>query len=413
MGKSLFVSVIVPTYNREATLGRTIDSVLAQTYTHFELIVVDDGSTDNTRSVVASYTDDRIRYIKTSNQKLPAARNEGIRLATGEYLVFCDSDDTLNPDYLTFFVEKATQHPDCGMLYANAFWEKFDQDIIPMMPDEIPYVSGVSTCTWFVKRAPYVWFNPYVTVSEDWYFLQYLRRHCTLKYFDYSVARVGNDGDGKITTEQSVTKAYQDVSRTIMKDFCHHRPQFLVVIKCVTDNVNLIFLTLNHLRLFFPSRFELVFDCSLCPDKAKQSYIRACGYLCFSDRKVLKKWISSYPVASIFESFEFVLPQKGVEPPEKIVPNTQYFPTLFKITNPKKVRFFTTYWIPSPLIIESYDGGGADQIKNDGTFFCDKKTYLSEKYKMKESIMVDCLAIPHTIQSMFLSNDHEGIFSER
>ncbi|NLN75568.1 MAG: glycosyltransferase [Armatimonadetes bacterium] len=91
------VSVIIPTYNRAELLYQAIASVLSQTYGDFELIIVDDGSTDNTRSVVEGIGDDRIRYIWQENQQRCVARNTGIDAALGDYLAFLDSDDLWLP----------------------------------------------------------------------------------------------------------------------------------------------------------------------------------------------------------------------------------------------------------------------------------------------------------------------------
>lgn len=87
------VSVIIPTYNRVATLTRTIDSVLAQTYSHFEIIVVDDGSTDNTTAVLNERYRDRVRLVRQSNMGSAAARNAGIAAARYDLVAFLDSDD--------------------------------------------------------------------------------------------------------------------------------------------------------------------------------------------------------------------------------------------------------------------------------------------------------------------------------
>jgi len=92
--KNLFISVIVPTYNRSDLISETIKSILNQTYRNFELIIVDDGSTDNTEEVIRKFKDSRIKYIKTDNWGGPARpRNIGIKKAKGEYIAFCDDDD--------------------------------------------------------------------------------------------------------------------------------------------------------------------------------------------------------------------------------------------------------------------------------------------------------------------------------
>ncbi len=93
------VSVIIPAYNCSVYLPEAIESVLTQTYTDIEIIVVDDGSTDDTPEVVAPYLD-RIRYIRQSNKGLPAARNTGIRASGGEFVALLDGDDSWLPEKL-------------------------------------------------------------------------------------------------------------------------------------------------------------------------------------------------------------------------------------------------------------------------------------------------------------------------
>ena len=95
------VSVIIPAYNRADLIEETLDSVFAQTYRDYEIIVVDDGSTDDTRAVLAPLAAaGKLRYTYQENAGLPAARNTGIRMAAGQYVAFLDSDDLFTPDKL-------------------------------------------------------------------------------------------------------------------------------------------------------------------------------------------------------------------------------------------------------------------------------------------------------------------------
>lgn len=94
------VSVIIPTYNRADLIGQTLQSVLAQTYTEFEILVVDDGSTDGTVGLLNTYDQPQVRIIRQANQGEGMARNAGIRAARGEYLAFVDSDDLWEPTKL-------------------------------------------------------------------------------------------------------------------------------------------------------------------------------------------------------------------------------------------------------------------------------------------------------------------------
>lgn len=102
----LTVSVIIPTYNREFCIERAIHSVLNQSFTDFELIVVDDASNDNTANIIHQFKDDRIHYVKhPKNKGASAARNTGIRLAKGEYIALLDSDDEWHPEKLVLQLE--------------------------------------------------------------------------------------------------------------------------------------------------------------------------------------------------------------------------------------------------------------------------------------------------------------------
>lgn len=117
------VSVILPTFNRAATLDRSIESVLRQTYDDFELVVVDDGSTDDTGDVVDRFDDGRIRYLEhDENRGASAARNTGIAEARGEYVAFQDSDDEWHPEKLAKQMAAFRQAPDTvGVVYTGCW----------------------------------------------------------------------------------------------------------------------------------------------------------------------------------------------------------------------------------------------------------------------------------------------------
>jgi len=101
------ISIIIPAYNSAETIRRTVDSVLAQTFQDFELIVIDDGSKDNTCEVLQSYKDKRLRIYHQKNQGPALTRNRGIELARGEYLMFIDSDDYIESGYLEMYYREA------------------------------------------------------------------------------------------------------------------------------------------------------------------------------------------------------------------------------------------------------------------------------------------------------------------
>jgi glycosyltransferase involved in cell wall biosynthesis len=118
MADSPSVSVIIPTYNRAKFVGDAIQSVLDQTFTDYEIIVVDDGSTDNTKAILGQFKD-KIRYIYQENQGVSAARNRGIQAAQGEYIAFLDSDDLFLPTKLEKQIAYLLQNPDIGLVHSS------------------------------------------------------------------------------------------------------------------------------------------------------------------------------------------------------------------------------------------------------------------------------------------------------
>ena len=112
------ISVAIPAYNAESYLREAVDSVLAQTLRPYEIIVVNDGSTDRTEEIALSYGDS-IRYIKQANQGLAGARNTAIRVATGDWVAFFDSDDVLMPDKLRLQAAAVESNPDLILVYSG------------------------------------------------------------------------------------------------------------------------------------------------------------------------------------------------------------------------------------------------------------------------------------------------------
>jgi glycosyltransferase involved in cell wall biosynthesis len=114
------VSVIIPAYNQENYLQKAIQSVLNQTYQTLEILVVDDGSTDETAQVAKAFPDERIRYIYQENRGLSAARNTGIRQSTGKFITFLDSDDQFLPEKIETLVNILETNPDFGFAAGQA-----------------------------------------------------------------------------------------------------------------------------------------------------------------------------------------------------------------------------------------------------------------------------------------------------
>jgi len=125
-------SVIVPLYNKERYVKKAIESVLAQTYRDFELIIVDDGSTDNSAAIceelLSSYTVHHtpytIRFLKQANSGVAAARNNGVAASQGEYVAFLDADDWWEPTWLEEMDKLITEYPDAGLYATNYIYYK-------------------------------------------------------------------------------------------------------------------------------------------------------------------------------------------------------------------------------------------------------------------------------------------------
>lgn len=132
------VSVIIPTYNYGRYLRQSIDSALQQTYPNIEVIVVDDGSTDDTQSLLADYGD-KVRNILQANQGAAAARNRGIREARGDYIAFLDADDSYCPDNIAAKVDFLLEHAEYAWCYSN--WAWVDADGATYMLGSEPTVS--------------------------------------------------------------------------------------------------------------------------------------------------------------------------------------------------------------------------------------------------------------------------------
>jgi len=119
MSNSPLVSVILPTYNRADYIRRSIDSVIKQTYPYWELIIWDDGSTDNTEDIVRSYTDERFNYYCSKNHGTYYARNRAIAHSQGNYLAFLDSDDQWTDEKLSVQIEVMNTYPKIGVLFGD------------------------------------------------------------------------------------------------------------------------------------------------------------------------------------------------------------------------------------------------------------------------------------------------------
>lgn len=128
------VSVIIPSYNYADYVAEAVKSVLDQTFTDFEVIVVDDGSKDHTAEVISRFTDKRVKYIYQENGGLPAARNTGIKASAGELLAFLDADDKFHPQKLQTQVAFLDENPAVGLTYNSRITVASSGDYLLLRP---------------------------------------------------------------------------------------------------------------------------------------------------------------------------------------------------------------------------------------------------------------------------------------
>ncbi|MEQ8238124.1 MAG: glycosyltransferase family A protein [Cyclobacteriaceae bacterium] len=201
-------SIIIPAYNRENFILDTINSVLSQTYSSFELVIVDDGSTDQTSLVVSKIEDPRVRYFYIQNSERGAARNYGIAQSEGSHLLFLDSDDFLLPDCLYNYSIMIAQNTDFDCFAMNYYFlqsngVKVESDVRKINKTSIDYIDFLNgnylACNFCFERTSIKYlFQESRTLSamEDWIFLIQNLRHQSM-YLSKTPALFMNDHEGR------------------------------------------------------------------------------------------------------------------------------------------------------------------------------------------------------------------------
>ena len=137
------ISVVIPLYNKEHYIATTLQTILAQTYQDYEVVIVDDGSTDGSVNAVERLCDSRLRLVRQNNAGVSVARNRGIEEARGELIAFLDADDEWKPDYLATQMMLVEMYPQCDVFATNyEFWnsqEKVTPTIIRKLPFQEQY----------------------------------------------------------------------------------------------------------------------------------------------------------------------------------------------------------------------------------------------------------------------------------
>lgn len=156
------ISIVVPIYNVEKYLKRCIDSLVNQTYKNLEIILVNDGSTDNSEDIIKTYNDSRIKYFKNENQGIGKTRNFGIEKATGKYIMFIDSDDYIETNMCDLMLKKAIKNK-LDMVICNFYCETDDGNKEKVEIEDFGITNLKNTPSLINKINPSPWNKLYVT----------------------------------------------------------------------------------------------------------------------------------------------------------------------------------------------------------------------------------------------------------
>lgn len=220
-----FFSIITPTFNRAHLLGKMIASVLAQTYTDFEFILVDDGSTDDTKQLVDSYVDDRIRYLYQENGERGKARNTGVKSAKGAYVFFLDSDDLIYPNHLQHAHDELTKrkfpaffHSRYEVVYANETRQLpalNQKKIIEKIVRQNQFA-----CQFFLERSVALSFpfseDRFFKIGEDWAVILHIAHRHELHISNEITAAIVHHGER--TMEIVATKTIEKSRDLFLED---------------------------------------------------------------------------------------------------------------------------------------------------------------------------------------------------
>jgi glycosyltransferase involved in cell wall biosynthesis len=243
------VSVIIPVYNGAATIDRALNSVFEQTFTDYEVVICDDGSTDDTPAVLAKYGE-KIRVVRQDNRGLPAARNAAIAVSRGELLALIDHDDTWMPQMLEMMVAAILADPDAALVYSdtiivNEAGEEISRSRVRPDTAHAPSMDELLARMWpivtmvVVRRAAFGragGFCEQLLSAEDIYFWLRMREQGHFIYLPNRLVRVtigqlypkilNRDAGPKVLVDL-IRARYGSRADGLVKDFIRHRVRMI------------------------------------------------------------------------------------------------------------------------------------------------------------------------------------------
>lgn len=239
---SHLITIIVPIYNAQNTLKKCIDSILEQTYPNFELILINDGSTDNTKNICNSYAeaDKRIKVLQQKNKGVSAARNLGLNYTRSEWVCFIDSDDWISKDYLKNLISHAQGH-DLVISYAHVIYkdrveiEKYPTFSVKKGTYERLFITNAldwHTSPWSklfkttIIKENNIQFPEQMPIGEDAHFLYEYILHCAKIFVSNDTDYFYNaENDGTLTkkiysiqTEQETLNRIFDITNQLIQE---------------------------------------------------------------------------------------------------------------------------------------------------------------------------------------------------
>ncbi|MBC8486006.1 MAG: glycosyltransferase [Bacteroidetes bacterium] len=274
------IAIIIPTYNAAHFIEKAINSVLSQSYSNYEIVVVDDGSTDNTREVLEQYGD-KITYIRQENQGVAIARNTGILNSENEYIAFLDSDDEWLPEKLELQISILEKNNDIGLVHTNDIQISEEGKILYIDTPNIKYLSGKISKYLLLRKAS-------IKTSTV-----ILRRKCLDKVglFDPHLSRLGvEDRDLWIRFTKYYNAFYIDkplVKYLVRSDSMSHQQEKMVAGRYYVINKyhpKGKWLNINRCKMLSAIHFEVADGLSWRgePRKSLRQYWKALKYYPFS-----------------------------------------------------------------------------------------------------------------------------------
>lgn len=234
MDKQPFFSIILPTYNRSSFISKAINSVIQQSYSNWELIIVDDESTDDTALVVKPFLSDKIKYFYKKNEERSAARNYGINLSKGQFICFLDSDDYYLNNHLEEFYKIIKSNNFLAALYYCNTYEDNKGELIPIPENNTQGINIIDTIIQFNLGCPRTSlhrdilikhkFNEKINIGEDtdlW--IRVLKKYPLIYNPVYTVVYLAHpDRTAEISNINSIILQISNIKRFIKEDIDHY-----------------------------------------------------------------------------------------------------------------------------------------------------------------------------------------------